>query len=114
MRGIGSRVGLAALAALVVLAFGGALAPRALAKGYTIPNVSIDARVMTNGDLVVTEKRTLSFAGSFTRVYWYLNTKGSQGIEVSGVRGAAAPPAPPPPPRRPPPWPAPGRRGPIW
>ena len=91
MRGIGSRVGLAALAVLAVLAVGGALAPAALAKGYTIPNVSIDARVMTNGDLVVTEKRTLSFDGSFTRVYWYLDTKGSQGIEVTGVSGPDGP-----------------------
>ena len=90
MRGI--RRG-ASFATLVVafLAVGGALAPAALAKGYSIPNVSIDARVMTNGDLVVTERRTLSFDGAFTRVYWYLDTKGSQGIKVSGVSGPHGP-----------------------
>lgn len=42
----------------------------AQAKSYTMPEVSIDATVMPNGDMHVVEKRHFSFDGSFTCVWW--------------------------------------------
>lgn len=57
------------------------------AKEYTVRSVVIDATVRPNGDLRVRETRTLDFVGQFSYVYWDLNTKGSNGIEVKAAEG---------------------------
>ena len=43
-----------------------------------------------NGDVRITDTRTLDFSGSFHFVYWDLSTRGSEGIEVLGASGPAA------------------------
>lgn len=63
----------AALTAAVALALAAllTLAPAsAQAKSYSMPQVSIDATVMPNGDLHVVEKRSFSFSGSYSAVWW--------------------------------------------
>ena len=44
-----------------------------------------------SGDLLVTERRTFAFDGSFHFVYWDISTEGSQGIKVLGVDGPDGP-----------------------
>ena len=63
------------------------VAGSAAAKSYSITSVTIDARVMKNGDLRVTDTRTLDFTDTFHFVYWDLATKGSEGITVEGAEG---------------------------
>jgi uncharacterized membrane protein len=83
---------LLALVALVLLAAGAAAlaAGPAAAKDFTITSVRVDATVKPNGDVRITDTRTLDFSGSFHFVYWDLSTRGSQGIEVLGASGPAA------------------------
>lgn len=63
------------------------------AKSYSMPSVRIDAEVRPNGDLLVTEQRTFDFSGSFSFVYWELDTVPSDPaypfgpIEVLSVAG---------------------------
>ena len=57
----------------------------AYAKQYEISAISIGAAVDPNGDLRVTEDRTVKFQGQFSWVEWNLAKKGSEGIEVLGV-----------------------------
>lgn len=57
----------------------------AVAKSYTVDSVVIGANLASNGDLTIEEQRTLTFDGSFSRVFWTLGTAGSDGIEVLGV-----------------------------
>ena len=61
----------------------------AAAKGFSITSVSVDATVQPNGDVRVTDTRTLDFSGTFHFVYWDLATKGSDGIKVLGASGPA-------------------------
>ena len=75
---------------LVALAAAGAAgfwAGPAAAKDFTITDVNIDAQVLPNGDLRVTDTRTLAFFGTYHFVYWDLSTKGSTGIKVTGASG---------------------------
>ena len=82
---------LLALVALVLLAAGAAAlaAGPAAAKDFTITSVRVDATVKPNGDVRITDTRTLDFSGSFHFVYWDLSTRGSEGIEVLGASGPA-------------------------
>jgi len=80
------------LLALLLLAAGaaGLAAGPAAAKSFTITSVRVDAQVMPNGDLRVTDSRTLDFSGNFHFVYWDLATEGSSEIIVRGASGPAA------------------------
>jgi uncharacterized membrane protein len=77
---------------LLVVAAGaaGLTAGPAAAKSFSIDRVRIEAQVMPNGDMTVTDTRTLSFSGTYHFVYWDLSTKRSDGIEVTGASGPAA------------------------
>ena len=59
----------------------------AAAKDFSITSVVIDATVRPNGDLRIHETRTLDFSGQFSYVYWDLNTKGSNGIQIKAAEG---------------------------
>jgi uncharacterized membrane protein len=67
----------------------GLAAGPAAAKDFSITSVDVDATVRPNGDVVVTDTRTLAFSGNFHYVYWDLRTKGSDGIKVRGASGPA-------------------------
>jgi len=84
----GRRLALAvlALAALLAAALAGVAGPAA-AKEFSIDFVDIDATVQPDGDLVVSETRTLTFYGEFSYVYWDLNKKGATAIDVRGAAG---------------------------
>jgi uncharacterized membrane protein len=77
------------LCALVAVAAGLAAlaAGPAAAKDFSITSVSVDAQVLPDGDVRVTDTRTLDFSGTFHFVYWDLSTRGSEGIEVTGAEG---------------------------
>jgi uncharacterized membrane protein len=83
---------LLALVALVLLAAGAAAlaAGPAAAKDFSITSVTVDATVQPNGDVRITDTRTLDFSGSYHFVYWDLSTRGSEGIVVQGAAGPAA------------------------
>jgi uncharacterized membrane protein len=80
------------LTVLALLAAGAAAlaAGPAAAKDFSITGVAVDATVQSNGDVRITDTRTLDFSGSFRYVYWDLSTRGSEGIEVLGASGPAA------------------------
>lgn len=64
--------------------------PAAHADTYSIPRVNIQARVMENGDLSVTEERTFAFEDTVNGVYWSIpfaqNEQGeTSSVTVSGV-----------------------------
>ncbi len=80
------RLALAVIACTLVLA----LPAVALAKQYSITAIGIGAAVDPNGDLRVTEDRTLKFDGKFSWVQWSLAKKGSDGIAVLGVSSVEA------------------------
>ena len=73
---------LASVALAATLATAGSLVgpATALAKSYVVDDVVITATVDPSGDMQVSETRTLEFDGDYTRVYWDLDTSGSQGI----------------------------------
>lgn len=48
------------------------------AKSFSVPLVFIDAQVNADGTMDVREKRTWSFDGDYTRVFWDLKTTGAQ------------------------------------
>jgi uncharacterized membrane protein len=77
---------------LLALAAGaaGLAAGPAAAKSFSITKVEVDAQVLPNGDLRVTDSRTLDFSGDFHYVYWDLATEGSDEIVVTGASGPAA------------------------
>jgi len=82
------KLALSVLPALLLAAvFAGLAAGPAAAKDLRITDVAIDAAVRPNGDLVVREARTLRFSGDFSFVFWDLEAKGSEGIEVTGAAG---------------------------
>ena len=83
---------LLALCAFVALAAGAAVlaAGPAAAKDFTITSVSIDAQVKPNGDVLITDTRTLDFSGTFHFVYWDLSTTGADAIKVLGASGPSA------------------------
>ncbi len=86
-----SRLGAHAIRLLVLIACVAALslfvAPApALAKSYTMPEVSIEATVNADGSLHVVEQRTFDFDGSFTCVWWEFNRLYSpKELQVNGV-----------------------------
>ena len=77
----------AMLVALAAAGAAGLMAGPATAKDFTITDVNVDAQVLPNGDLRITDTRTLDFSGTFHFVYWDLATRGSSGIEVTGASG---------------------------
>jgi len=77
------------LVALAAAGAAGLTAGPAAAKDFAIIDVNVDAQVLPNGDLRVTDTRTLAFSGTYHFVYWDLSTKGSSGINVTGARGPA-------------------------
>ncbi len=80
---------LLALAAFVVVAAGAAAlaAGPAAAKDFSITSVAVDAQVMPNGDVRITDTRTLDFSGTYHFVYWDLSATGADAIEVLGASG---------------------------
>jgi uncharacterized membrane protein len=84
---------------LVLLAFtlclaavsAGLIAGPAVAKDYSITDVTIDAHVLPNGSVKVHESRTLDFSGTFHYVYWDYSTRRSNGITVTGASGPTGP-----------------------
>jgi uncharacterized membrane protein len=86
-----SRAALA-LVVLVLLAAGAAAlaAGPAAAQDFSIRSVRVNATVHPNGDVRITDTRTLDVSGTYHFVYWDLSTRGSEGIEVLGASGPAA------------------------
>ncbi|HEX5643340.1 MAG TPA: DUF2207 domain-containing protein [Thermoleophilia bacterium] len=82
---------LPALGVLLLVAAGaaGLAAGPAAAKDFSITSVSVDATVKRNGDVRITDTRTLDFSGDFHFVYWDLSARGSEGIDVLGASGPA-------------------------
>ena len=83
---------LLALVAFVVVAAGAAAlaAGPAAAKDFSITSVAVDAQVMPNGDVRITDTRTLDFSGIYHFVYWDLSTKGADAITVLGASGPSS------------------------
>jgi uncharacterized membrane protein len=83
---------LLAFVAFVALAAGAAAlaAGPAAAKDFSITSVAVDAQVMPNGDVRITDTRTLDFSGTFHFVYWDLSTKGADAIKVLGASGPSS------------------------
>jgi len=85
---------IAAVAVYAAVFFGlsAALAPQsAAAKSYTIDKVAVTATVQTDGSMRVVERRSMTFDGDFSRVYWYLDLAGAASIDVLGVSGPDGP-----------------------
>jgi uncharacterized membrane protein len=80
---------LALLLLLVAAGAGAVTAGPATAKDFSITSVDVVATVRPNGDVRITDTRTLSFSGNFHYVYWDLATKRSDGIKVRGTSGPA-------------------------
>ncbi len=80
---------LLALVVFVVAAAGAAAlaAGPAAAKDFSITSVAVDAQVMPNGDVRITDTRTLEFSGTYHFVYWDLSTRGADAIKVLGANG---------------------------
>jgi uncharacterized membrane protein len=80
---------LLALVAFAVVAAGAAAlaAGPAAAKDFSITSVAVDAQVMPNGDVRISDTRTLDFSGTYHFVYWDLSTKGADAIDVLGASG---------------------------
>ena len=73
------------IACVAVLSLFVAPAP-ALAKSYSMPEVSIEATVNADGSLHVVEQRTFDFDGSFTCVWWEFNKLyWPKELQVNGV-----------------------------
>ena len=83
---------LLALVAFAVVAAGTAAlaAGPAAAKDFSITSVAVDAQVMPNGDVRITDTRTLDFSGIYHFVYWDLSTKGAEAIKVLGASGPSS------------------------
>ena len=83
---------LLALVVFFVAAAGAAAlaAGPAAAKDFSITSVAVDAQVMPNGDVRITDTRTLDFSGTFHFVYWDLSTRGADAITVRGASGPSA------------------------
>ena len=80
---------LLALVAFAAVAAGAAAlaAGPAAAKDFSITSVAVDAQVLPNGDVRITDTRTLDFSGIYHFVYWDLSTKGADAIKVLGASG---------------------------
>ena len=79
-------------ALLLALAAGaaGLAAGPAAAKDFSITGIDVQAQVMPNGDVRITDTRTLDFNGSFHFVYWDLSQSGADAIKIQGASGPAA------------------------
>lgn len=88
--GAASRL-LVVLFVLLVVAAGaaGLAAGPAAAKDFSITRIRVDAQVMPNGNVRVSDTRTLDFDGPFHFVYWDLATRGSSGMVIRGASGPA-------------------------
>ena len=80
---------LLALVAFAAVAAGAAAlaAGPAAAKDFSITSVAVDAQVLPNGDVRITDTRALDFSGIYHFVYWDLSTKGADAIKVLGASG---------------------------
>lgn len=78
----------AAIAIVCVLALPGA----AFAKSFSVDEVVIGGQVAADGTLAISEARTVSFDGDFTRVVWSLEKRDSEGIEVVSVKDESGSP----------------------
>ena len=78
-------------ALLLALAAGaaGLAAGPAAAKDFSITSIDVQAQVMPNGDVSITDTRTLDFHGTFHYVYWDLSTSGADAVKVLGASGPA-------------------------
>ena len=78
-------------ALLLALAAGaaGLAAGPAAAKDFSITSIDVQAQVMPNGDVRITDTRTLDFSGTFHYVYWDLSTSGADAIKILGASGPA-------------------------
>lgn len=75
---------LLSIAALIIALV--ALPQTAFAKSYEMPQVTIDAQVLDNGDLQITEQRTFTFDGTFSAVWWQFDKiPDYSSLQVSGV-----------------------------
>jgi uncharacterized membrane protein len=63
----------------------------AWAKSYSMPTVRIEAAIQADGSLSVTEQRTFTFEGDFTRVYWDLEPPSGGAITDVTVAGPGGP-----------------------
>ena len=72
--------GVAAAAVSLVVVVSVLLPAIALAANDYTADVAITAVVDKNGDLRVAETRKMHFDGSYTRIYWDLDSLGSSGI----------------------------------
>lgn len=81
-----SHRGVRGTAVLVALLIASVLHPAAaLAKSFTVDKVDISARVASDGSVTVAERRTMTFDGDYSRVFWVIPTAGVEGIEILGV-----------------------------
>ncbi len=78
----------ALLFALAAGAAGLAAGPAA-AKDFSITGIDVQAQVMPNGDVRITDTRTLDFSGTYHFVYWDLSESGADAIKVLGASGPA-------------------------
>lgn len=62
-----------------------ALTPPAGAKSYHFTRVDIEATILSNGDLRIVENRTASFSGSFSELWYEIDTTGSDGVAELAV-----------------------------
>ena len=78
-------------AVLLALAAGaaGLAAGPAAAKDFSITGIDVQAQVMPNGDVRITDTRTLDFSGTYHFVYWDLSESGADAIKVLGASGPA-------------------------
>ncbi len=83
------RLAVALLVLLLAAGVAALAASPAAAKDFSITKVTVDATVQPNGDVRITDTRTLDFSGSYHFVYWDLATRGSEGIDVIGASGPA-------------------------
>ena len=77
------RRAVAAVCALVLVLL--ALPAVALADTYSLPRVNVQAQVMENGDLHVTEARTFAFEDTVNGVYWTIPFAQNQQGQTSSV-----------------------------
>jgi uncharacterized membrane protein len=74
------------LAAMLCLVAVASVPARAYAKSYDMPKVSIKADAQSDGSLHVVEQRTFDFSGSYSAVWWVLDTPANGSLKVNGVQ----------------------------
>lgn len=81
-----SRTGVCGSVVLLAMMLAAMLFPAAaFAKSFTVDKVDIDAKVASDGSVTVIERRTMTFYGDYSRVFWVIPTDGVEGIDILGV-----------------------------